>query len=161
MRRDRYSLTGTRAAVIRQNAAAATKYLTPIMPTGNLVVVLQPATVLCREIVSMNSKLDVTVAVDLGSGTITITPAGELTLRNIHGLLPVVRRAASLAQDFSITVDLRELDGADPQAVQLLVITGPLGLRFLGSDIHAIVQSKPGKHPLQGTRRPAHRQGAA
>ena len=29
------------------------------------------------------------LAVDMGSGTITITPAGELTLRNVRGLLPV------------------------------------------------------------------------
>lgn len=86
---------------------------------------------------------------------------GELNLRNVHRLLPVVRRAASLAQDFSITVDLRELVGADPRAVQLLVITCPLDLRFLGPDTHDIVQSKPGKHPLQGTRRTAHWQGAA
>lgn len=45
----------------------------------------------------MTSKLDVTVAVVMGSGTFTITPAGELTLRKVPGLLPVARRAASLA----------------------------------------------------------------
>ena len=44
----------------------------------------------------MNSKLDVTVAMDMDSGTTTITAVRELTLRNVHGLVPVARSAESL-----------------------------------------------------------------
>ena len=109
----------------------------------------------------MNSKLDVTVAVDMGSGTITITPSGELTLRNVHGLLPVARRAASLAPDFLVTMDLSELAAADPEAVQVLANAGPLDARILGPDIHGTVQTKPGRHASQGSRHTAPPPGAA
>ena len=45
----------------------------------------------------MDSKLDVTVAMDIGSGTIAITPVGGPTLRNVPGLPPFAQWAASLA----------------------------------------------------------------
>ena len=100
----------------------------------------------------MTRKLAVTVAMDMGSGTITITPTGQLTLGNVPGLLPVARRAASLAPDFSLIVDLRALSAADPQAVQLLMSDGPRGARFLGPG-HDTPNKTTRRRPLPGTRR--------
>lgn len=109
----------------------------------------------------MTSNLDVTVALDLGSGTITVTPTGALTVSNVRGLLPVARRAASLAPDFSLIVDLGELAAADPQAVQLLTTAGPQGTRFLRSGIQDTVGKKSGRRQLPRTRNATALQGAA
>lgn len=97
----------------------------------------------------MTSNLDVTVALDLGTGTITVTPTGELTVSNVRGLLPVARRASSLAPAFCLIVDLGGLTAADPQAVQLLTAAGPQGTRFLRSGIPGIGPKKPAvrQHP--------------
>jgi hypothetical protein len=78
----------------------------------------------------MTSKLDVTVAVNTVSGT--VTPTGNLTLQNVQALTPVVHRAASLAPDLTLVLDLRTLSGKDPAAARLLKSSGPAGTRTLG-----------------------------
>lgn len=109
----------------------------------------------------MTSNLDVTVAVDIGSGTITVTPTGELTVSNVRGLLPVARRAASLAPEYRLIVDLGELAAADPQAVQLLTTAGPREARVLGPGLHDIEQNNPRRLPLPRTRRATTPHGSA
>lgn len=97
----------------------------------------------------MTSNLDVTVALDSGTGTTTFTPTRELTVSNVRGLLPVARRAAPLAPAFCLIVDLGELTAADPQAVQLLTTAGPQGTCFLRADIPGIgtKKSRVRQHP--------------
>jgi hypothetical protein len=101
----------------------------------------------------MTSKLDVTVAVDLGSGTITVTPTGELTVRNVHGLLPIASRAASLAPGCSLTMDLRKLAAAQPQALQILQIARPKDTRIPVASIPVTARTRPERNPGVSTRR--------
>lgn len=79
----------------------------------------------------MNSRLDVTVAVDVGSGSITVTPEGRLTLQNVQGLIPVTSRAASVAPGFRLILDLTHLAVVDPPALELLRGAQPVETRFL------------------------------
>ncbi|WP_427174619.1 hypothetical protein [Arthrobacter sp. 92] len=108
----------------------------------------------------MTSKLDVTVAVDMDSGTIT-APDGKLTLRNVHGLLPVAHRATSLEPDSSLTVDPSALAAADPAAVQVLRSGCPQNTRFLGPGVPDTAQPRSGRHRLPGIRRAAAQRAAA
>lgn len=82
----------------------------------------------------MNSRLNVTVAVDVGSGSITVTPEGRLTLRNVQGLLPVTSRAASVAPDFHLILDLTRLADAEPRALEVLRGAQPQDTRVLPAD---------------------------
>jgi hypothetical protein len=52
-----------------------------------------------RETVSTTSKLEITVAADIDSGTITLAP-GELTARSVQAFLPLASKAATLAPGF-------------------------------------------------------------
>jgi hypothetical protein len=95
----------------------------------------------------MISKLDVTVAVDMDPGTITVTPTGELTLQNVHGLLPVALRAGSIAPYFSLIIDVGKLVTADNTAVELLVSAAPKGVRFIGQSVQGGPKMGPGRPP--------------
>ncbi|QYF90463.1 MULTISPECIES: hypothetical protein [Arthrobacter] len=109
----------------------------------------------------MASKLDVTVAVDMGSGTITVTPSGALTLGNVRGLLPVARRAALLAPGHSVILDLRKLAAAEPGAVQTLCAACPPDTRILAPGLPVTAQATPGRSLRPGTPRTTAPQPAA
>jgi hypothetical protein len=107
----------------------------------------------------MSSKLDVTVAVDIGSGTITVTPKGELTLGNVRGLIPVASRAATVAPGFHLTLDLTHLAAAEPAALNLLRGAQPAETRFLTP---GPAPTLPGKSRMvPRSRKSDPRQGAA
>lgn len=109
----------------------------------------------------MTSKLDVTVAVDIDSGTVTVTPTGNLTFQNVQALTPVARRAASLAPDLTLVLDLRKLSRMDPASAWLLESSGPAGTRVLRPDAPHPVENRPAKAHLRRSRRTARMQGAA
>lgn len=82
----------------------------------------------------MNSRLNVTVAVDIGSGSITVTPEGRLTLQNVQGLIPVTSRAASVAPGFRLILDLTHLAAAEPRALEVLRGAQPEETGFLSPE---------------------------
>ncbi|WP_427170882.1 hypothetical protein [Arthrobacter sp. 92] len=109
----------------------------------------------------MTSKLDVTVAVDIDSRTVTVTPTGHLTLHNVQALTPVAQRAASLAPDLTLVLDLRTLSGMEPAAAQLLKSSEPAGARILRpAGAHPAENRPANAHLRRSHRRTARMQGA-
>lgn len=107
----------------------------------------------------MTSKLDVTVAVNTVSGT--VTPTGNLTLQNVQALTPVVHRAASLAPDLTLVLDLRTLSGTEPAAARLLKSSGPAGTRILGPAAAPQLENRAAITHLRRSDRTVRMQGAA
>ncbi len=107
----------------------------------------------------MTSKLDVTVAVNIDSGT--VTPAGNHTLQNVQALTPVVHRAASLAPDLTLVLDPRTLSGTEPAAARLLKSSVPAGTRILGPAAAPQLENRPDKAHLRRSVRTVRMQGAA
>ncbi|MET1022380.1 MAG: hypothetical protein ABWX69_09310 [Arthrobacter sp.] len=81
----------------------------------------------------MDSKLDITVAVDLSSESALVSPVGRLTVRNAPSLIAVARRASSFGSGPGSVVDLRKLTAADPEAVAMVRDSGWQGSRLLGA----------------------------
>lgn len=131
--------------------------VTPPPAFTMLEVAKQPAALIRRETVSMTSKLDVTVAVNINSGTVAVTPTGNPTRQNVQALTPVAIRAAALAPDLTLVLDLRKLSGAEPGALQFLESCRPAGTRLLGPDTpHTRSAKTHGKR----SQRAAHLHGA-
>lgn len=101
--------------------------------SGILEVVMQPAVIASQGNFYMTSKLGVTVAVDLSSESALVSPVGQLTVKNVAGLIAVARRAGSFGHGLDTVVDLRELTTADPEAVAMLRDSGWWGSRLLGA----------------------------
>lgn len=68
----------------------------------------------------MTKNLDVTISIDMDAATLVLRPAGSLTDRNVHGIVPVVRRAERALADFDVSVDLGTLHCASPGALDSL-----------------------------------------
>ena len=78
----------------------------------------------------MASELDVTVAVNINSGTVAVTPTGNLTLQNVQALTPVAIRGAALAPDLTLVSGLRTLSGDTPATRRVPEAPRPSADRF-------------------------------
>jgi hypothetical protein len=82
---------------------------------------------------TMTTKLGITVAVDVSSHSAVVAPEGRLTLRNVQGLIAVARRAGSIEHGLEVSIDLRRLSAADPQAVAAVRAAGWGGSQLTGT----------------------------
>lgn len=83
----------------------------------------------------MTTKLGITIAVDVSSQSAVVAPEGHLTLRNVHSLIAVARRACSIEHGLDVVIDLRKLTAADHQAVAAVRAAGWYGNHLLGTSV--------------------------